>query len=56
MNAAWHKAHRMPARPSLEQRVTWHVAHAAACGCRPIPLTVLRELARRGRSSPARKK
>jgi hypothetical protein len=48
-NARWHAAHRMPRSPSLEQRVSWHVAHAAHCACRPMPATVVAELKRRDR-------
>jgi hypothetical protein len=48
-NARWHAAHRMPRNPSLEQRVSWHVAHAAHCACRPMPATVVAELKRRDR-------
>lgn len=47
LNAAWHKAHRMPMGSTLAQRVDWHVAHAKACGCRTMPPTVLAELKRR---------
>jgi hypothetical protein len=48
-NARWHAAHRMPRSPPLEQRVSWHVAHAAHCACRPMPATVVAELKRRDR-------
>jgi uncharacterized protein YdhG (YjbR/CyaY superfamily) len=41
LNAAWHKRNRMPPNPTLNQRVSWHLAHARACGCRPIPKSVL---------------
>jgi hypothetical protein len=30
----------MPPKATREQRVAWHVAHAAACGCREIPLSI----------------
>jgi hypothetical protein len=36
-NKAWHAAHRMPAKQTLEQRIAWHREHAEQCGCRPIP-------------------
>jgi uncharacterized protein YdhG (YjbR/CyaY superfamily) len=42
LNAAWHLRNRMPRNASLYQRVVWHLAHARACGCRPIPRSVLR--------------
>ena len=41
LNAAWHRRNRMPRNASLYQRVVWHLAHARACGCRPIPQSVL---------------
>ena len=36
-NAAWHDENKMPFRPTLEARVRWHLEHANACACRPIP-------------------
>jgi catechol 2,3-dioxygenase-like lactoylglutathione lyase family enzyme len=30
----------MPKRATLGERVRWHVAHASACGCRPMPRTI----------------
>jgi hypothetical protein len=55
LNRAWHQQHVMPKRPSVEQRLRWHVAHARACGCREIPRTIVAELRRRGRAVPQRK-
>ncbi len=53
INAAWHKANRMPARASLDQRVEWHLAHRKACACRTdLPATILAELKRRGVKPP----
>ncbi len=49
INADWHRANRMPPRATLDQRVAWHLAHRAACGCRTeLPATILAELKRRG--------
>jgi hypothetical protein len=56
INAPWHRTHRMPPRASLDERVAWHLAHAWACGCRDIPDTVRRELARRGVKPPLRRR
>ena len=42
----------MPKTPTLEQRVRWHVAHAAACACREIPAKIVEELRKRGVSVP----
>jgi len=49
LNALWHKANRMPARATLAERIAWHRRHAKACGCRPMPATVVRAIALRRR-------
>jgi hypothetical protein len=54
MNAAWHKRHRMPAGATLEERIEWHVAHAAVCACRPMPVTIVRALKARDVGLPRR--
>jgi hypothetical protein len=48
MNAAWHKTHRMPASPTVEQRMAWHIEHARECACREIPPKLLAEMKKRG--------
>ena len=53
LNAVWHKANRMRANASLEQRIAWHLAHARGCACRSIPDGILKELARRGIKLPS---
>ena len=55
MNAVWHDAHPMPPRATLAQRVDWHVAHARACECRPMPADVVAELTRRRASAAGRR-
>lgn len=53
INAAWHKANPMPPRATLDQRVTWHLAHRLACQCRTdLPATIVAELKRRGAKVP----
>lgn len=47
LNAEWHRANRMPARATLEQRIAWHLAHREACSCRPVPAKLLAILAER---------
>jgi len=47
LNAAWHRAHRMPQRATIDQRLRWHLAHARACGCREMPASIKNELKRR---------
>lgn len=43
-NKLWHDENRMPKNATVQQRIEWHLAHAKACGCRPIPLLILRLL------------
>jgi hypothetical protein len=54
INARWHVTHPMPKNPTLDQRVRWHLAHAAACACRDLPASVMAELRRRGAAVPAK--
>jgi uncharacterized protein (DUF1697 family) len=54
INAAWHRAHPMPAKPTLAERALWHRDHETACGCRPIPPAVRDWL--RANAPKARKK
>jgi hypothetical protein len=41
LNAAWHKANRMPPNATTAQRILWHQAHEKNCACRPIPAKLL---------------
>jgi hypothetical protein len=34
INREWHEAHRMPARPTRQQRMDWHIEHSTVCKCR----------------------
>ncbi len=47
MNAEWHRVNRMPAEPTLDERLDWHVAHDKQCGCRKMPASIVAELALR---------
>lgn len=40
INAGWHKKSPMPRAVKMNERIRWHLAHAKACGCRPIPASV----------------
>ncbi|MDA4120939.1 MAG: hypothetical protein OK404_00855 [Thaumarchaeota archaeon] len=53
VNEAWHQAHIMPASPTREQRVQWHFEHAAACGCRPVPENLAKEVRAKIRAANA---
>jgi hypothetical protein len=44
INAEWHQAHKMPKNPTPAERLEWHVAHAKACACRPMPASMLAAL------------
>jgi hypothetical protein len=52
LSKAWHDAHRMPVRPSSQQRIEWHLAHAKECACRPIPAGVIALMQARGLQAP----
>lgn len=48
VNRPWHEAHPMPAKPSRDERVAWHRAHALACACRPVPPSMLAAMTAQG--------
>ncbi|HEV2157892.1 hypothetical protein [Bradyrhizobium sp.] len=54
LNKEWHRSHRMPTKATREQRVAWHAAHATACGCREIPLSIRPDVLKllKGRRKP----
>jgi hypothetical protein len=54
INREWHEAYRMPKNPTLDQRITWHLAHAKNCTCRPLGGKILEEIKKRG-LEPAKK-
>jgi hypothetical protein len=56
LDADWHERHRLPARATLDERVRWHIAHAKACACRPIPPTIAAALKRRALAQARAKK
>jgi hypothetical protein len=53
VNHAWHEAHRLPRNATREERLEWHLMHAANCGCRPMPDSIRRELESRGLVEPS---
>jgi hypothetical protein len=44
MNKQWHAKNPMPKHPSKNERVSWHVAHAKMCACRPVPESIVEEV------------
>ncbi len=36
----------MPKKATPQERLAWHMAHQNACGCRPIPASLLAALAK----------
>ena len=51
INAEWHQQHTMPPKPSLDQRVAWHLEHQEHCGCHPeLPKSIEQELERRAKA------
>lgn len=49
VNEEWHDAHKMPVNATRKQRIEWHAAHAAVCGCRPVPPSLATEVKALGR-------
>lgn len=52
LNRAWHEANPMPKSPTPEQRMAWHVGHAANCPCRAMPAGAIRLFVDRGLPVP----
>jgi hypothetical protein len=52
INRQWHESHKMARTATLEQRLDWHLAHAANCACREMPERIRRELEARGLVAP----
>ena len=53
INAEWHKKHRMPEHPTIEQRIKWHLEHIKNCNCRnDIPPNLKLEMKKRGIAIP----
>ena len=48
INKEWHLAHPMPKKPTLEQRIDWHLEHIKNCQCRGIPPKLEQEIKKRG--------
>lgn len=48
LNREWHLLHRLPRTAKLEERLDWHLAHAANCGCHEMPESIRKELEARG--------
>jgi hypothetical protein len=48
INALWHSQNKMPKNPTLDERITWHVAHAKHCTCRKLEGKILEEIKKRG--------
>jgi hypothetical protein len=48
INREWHETHKLPRTATLDERLDWHLSHAANCGCREMPPSIKRELDRRG--------
>lgn len=47
LNKAWHLQHPMPANPTLDERIAWHLEHKKHCSCREIPPKLQEEINRR---------
>jgi len=47
INAEWHRKNKMPVKATLDQRIDWHLTHAANCECRSIPEKLMEEIKKR---------
>ncbi len=52
VNKEWHVAHPMPRNATPEQRLDWHLMHAANCSCRGMPASIRKELEARALIAP----
>ncbi len=52
LNASWHEKHRLARDASPKERLAWHLAHAKACGCRPLTAAFREKLERSARDEP----
>lgn len=48
LNKEWHLSHQMPKKPTIEQRIAWHIAHQKNCACRDMPQNLKEEIKNRG--------
>jgi hypothetical protein len=48
INTEWHKQHRMPKNPTLDQRLKWHKEHLKNCNCRPLTPKLREEFKKQG--------
>jgi len=53
INRDWHRLNKLARNATLEQRIAWHLEHAANCGCRPMPKGIADEvMARQASTAP----
>lgn len=48
MNKIWHELNPMPKKPSIDDRVRWHLDHSKNCGCRKPPKDIQAVIENRG--------
>jgi len=48
INKVWHLANKMPKKPTIDQRIKWHLEHVKNCDCRPLVGKILEEIKKRG--------
>ena len=52
INREWHALHKLSRDATLEERLNWHLKHAANCDCREMPPSIKLELEARGLLEP----
>lgn len=48
LNAQWHVKNKISKKPTIDQRIKWHLEHAKNCTCRPFSGKILTEIKKRG--------
>jgi hypothetical protein len=52
INADWHSKNKMPSKPTMDERIKWHVDHLDNCNCRKdLPLKIKEELEKRAKGA-----
>lgn len=45
LNKQWHLTHKMPKKPTIDERMKWHIEHAQYCACRKMSPKLQKEVA-----------
>lgn len=51
LNKEWHQLNPMPKKPTLEERLAWHLEHSKNCECRKMPEKIAAKLLKKNNLS-----